>query len=46
MLEWDAASASPAARERTASLSAPVLHDADDKYLPLDRYVVVTLKPE
>ena len=45
MLKWDAASIARRA-ERTASLSVPVLHDAIKKYLPLDRYVVVTLKPE
>jgi zinc protease len=45
MLKWDAASIARRG-ERTASLSVPVLHDAIKKYLPLDRYVVVTLKPE
>ena len=45
MLKWDAASIARRA-ERTASLSVPVLHETITKYFPLDRYVVVTLKPE
>ena len=45
MLGWDAASIARRG-ERTASLSAAVLHDTIKKYFPLDRYVVVTLKPE
>jgi hypothetical protein len=45
MLKWDAASIARRG-ERTASLSVPVLHDTIKKYLPLDRYVVVTLQPE
>jgi zinc protease len=45
MLGWDAASIARRG-ERTASLSVPVLHDTIKKYFPLDRYVVVTLKPE
>ncbi len=45
MLGWDAASISRRG-ERTNTLSVPVLHDTIKKYFPLDRYVVVTLKPE
>ncbi len=44
-LGWDA---STIARrlERTNALSVPILHETLKKYLPLDRYVVVTLRPE
>lgn len=45
MLGWDAASISKRG-ERTNSLSVPVLHETIKKYFPLDRYAVVTLKPE
>jgi len=45
MLGWDAASIARRA-ERTESLSVPVLHDTITKYFPLDRYAVVTLRPE
>ncbi len=45
MLGWDAASIARRG-ERTASLSVAVLHDTITKYFPLDRYVVVTLRPE
>lgn len=45
MLGWDAASIARRG-ERTESLSVAVLHDAITKYFPLDRYVVVTLRPE
>lgn len=45
MLGWDA---SGIARrlERTNALTVPVLHETIKKYFPLERYVVVTLKPE
>ena len=45
MLGWDP---SGIARrlERTNALTVPILHDTIKKYFPLDRYVVVTLKPE
>ena len=45
MLGWDAASIGKRG-ERTNTLSVPVLHETIKKYFPLDRYVVVTLKPE
>ncbi|MGD9904034.1 MAG: M16 family metallopeptidase [Vicinamibacterales bacterium] len=45
MLGWDAASIARRL-ERTESLSPAVLHETIRKYFPLDRYVVVTLKPE
>jgi zinc protease len=45
MLGWDAASIARRG-ERTESLSVTVLHDTITKYFPLDRYVVVTLRPE
>jgi zinc protease len=45
LLGWDAASIARRG-ERTASLSVPVLHETIKKYFPLDRYVVVTLRPE
>jgi len=45
MLGWDAASIARRG-ERTESLSVKVLHDTIAKYFPLERYVVVTLRPE
>jgi hypothetical protein len=32
--------------ERTNALTVPILHETIKRYFPLDRYVVVTLKPE
>jgi hypothetical protein len=45
MLGWDVASIARR-NERTAALSVPVLHETIRKYFPLDRYTVVTLRPE
>ena len=45
MFGWDAASIARRV-DRTNSLSVADVHAALKKYLPLDRYVVVTLKPE
>ena len=45
MLGWDAAGISRRL-ERTNALTVPILHETIRKYFPLDRYVVVTLKPE
>lgn len=45
MLGWDAAGIARRL-ERTNALTVPVLHETIKKYFPLDRYVVVTLKPE
>jgi zinc protease len=45
MLGWDATTIARRL-ERTNTLTVPVLHETLKKYLPLDRYVVVTLKPE
>jgi len=45
MLGWDAASIARRV-ERTNALTVPILHETIKKYFPLDRYVVVTLKPE
>jgi zinc protease len=44
-LGWNAASIARRV-ERTNALTVPILHETIKKYLPLDRYVVVTLKPE
>jgi zinc protease len=45
MLGWDAATIARRV-ERTNALTVPILHETIRKYFPLDRYVVVTLKPE
>ncbi|MEZ5419617.1 MAG: insulinase family protein [Vicinamibacterales bacterium] len=45
ILGWDARSIARRL-ERTNALTVPVLHEALRKYLPMGRYVVVTLKPE
>lgn len=45
MLGWDVASIARRS-ERTAALSVLVLHETIRKYFPLDRYTVVTLRPE
>ncbi len=45
MLGWDAATIARRV-ERTNALTVPILHETIKKYFPLDRYVVVTLKPE
>ena len=45
MLGWDATGIARRL-ERTNALTVPMLHQAITKYFPLDRYVVVTLKPE
>jgi zinc protease len=45
MLGWDPASIARRG-ERTNALTVPVLHETIKKYFPLDRYAVVTLKPE
>ncbi|MEP7116734.1 MAG: insulinase family protein [Acidobacteriota bacterium] len=45
MLGWDAATIAKRG-ERTDALTVPVLHDTIKKYFPLDRYAVITLKPE
>ncbi len=45
MLGWDATGIARRL-ERTNALTVPVLHETIKKYFPLDRYVVVTLKPE
>ena len=45
MLGWDPASIARRA-ERTNTLTVPLLHETIRKYFPLDRYAVVTLKPE
>ncbi len=45
MLGWDAAGISRRL-ERTNALTVPILHETIKRYFPLDRYVVVTLKPE
>lgn len=44
-LGWNAASIARRV-ERTNALTVPLLHQTITKYFPLDRYVVVTLKPE
>jgi zinc protease len=45
MLGWDPLSITRRA-DRIEKLSAPVLQEMFKKYFPLDRYTVVTLKPE
>jgi zinc protease len=45
MLGWDPVGITRRG-ERIEKLSAPVLQDMFKKYFPLDRYTVVTLKPE
>jgi zinc protease len=45
MLGWDAATIARRV-ERTNALTVPILHETIKRYFPLDRYVVVTLKPE
>jgi zinc protease len=45
ILGWDARTIARRL-ERTNALTVPVLHAALKRYLPLDRYTVVTLKPE
>ena len=45
MLGWDASTIAKRG-ERTSALTVPVLHDTIKKYFPLDRYAVVTLRPE
>jgi len=45
MFGWDASTIARRG-ERTDALTVPVLHDTIKKYFPLDRYAVVTLKPE
>jgi zinc protease len=45
MLGWDPATI-PRRLERTNALTVKVLHETITKYFPLERYVVVTLKPE
>ena len=45
MFGWDPTSVAHRV-DRTNSLSVANVHEALKKYLPLDRYVVVTLKPE
>jgi len=45
MFGWDPNSVAHRV-DRTNSLSVANVHEALKKYLPLDRYVVVTLKPE
>ena len=45
MLGWDVAGIAKRS-ERTNALTVPVLHDTIKKYFPLDRYAVVTLRPE
>lgn len=45
VLGWDARSIARRA-ERTSALTVPILHETIRKYFPLDRRVVVTLKPE
>jgi zinc protease len=44
-LGWDARSIARRA-DRTNALTVPILHDTIKKYFPLDRYVIVTLRPE
>ncbi|MGE0816035.1 MAG: M16 family metallopeptidase [Vicinamibacterales bacterium] len=45
ILGWDARSIARRAA-RTNALTVSILHDTITKYFPLDRYVVVTLRPE
>ncbi len=45
MLGWDPATIARRDK-RTDTLTVPLLHEAIKKYFPLDRYAVVTLKPE
>ncbi len=45
LLGWDATGIARRV-ERTNALTVPVLHETIRKYFPLERYVVVTLKPE
>ncbi|HUU32449.1 MAG TPA: insulinase family protein [Vicinamibacterales bacterium] len=45
MLGWAPATISRRG-QRTDALTVPLLHDTIKKYFPLDRYAVVTLKPE
>ena len=45
MLGWDPGGIARRL-ERTNALTVPVMHETIKKYFPLDRYVVVTLKPE
>ncbi len=45
MLGWDPASIARRG-QRTEALTVPLLHETIKKYFPLDRYAVVTLKPE
>lgn len=45
MLGWDARTI-PRRVERTNALTVPILHETIKKYFPLDRQVVVALKPE
>lgn len=45
ILGWDARTIARRP-ERTNALTVPILHETIKKYFPLDRYVVVTLRPE
>ncbi len=45
MLGWDPATIARRS-QRTDALTVPILHETIKKYFPLDRYAVVTLKPE